>query len=46
MAIGKDPPDHLPAGRDPQDMFAKDGLVGELKTALTEWTCPTFMKSV
>ena len=36
MAIEKDLPDQLLAGRDPQDLFAKDGLVDELKKALSE----------
>jgi putative transposase len=34
MAIKKDVLDQLLAGRDPQDVFAKDGLVDELKKAL------------
>jgi putative transposase len=34
MAIKKDTLDQLLAGRDPQDVFAKDGLVDELKKAL------------
>jgi putative transposase len=36
MAINKDVLDHLLAGRDPNDVFAKDGLVDELKKALSE----------
>ena len=36
MAIEKDLLDQLLAGRDPQDLFAKDGLVDELKKALSE----------
>jgi putative transposase len=34
MAIRKDTLDQLLAGRDPRDVFAKDGLVDELKKAL------------
>jgi len=34
MAIKKDVLDQLLAGRDPQEVFAKDGLVDELKKAL------------
>jgi putative transposase len=34
MAIKKDVLDQLLAGRDPQEIFAKDGLVDELKKAL------------
>ena len=33
MAIRKDTLDQLLAGRDPRDVFAKDGLVDELKKA-------------
>ena len=36
MAIEKDLPDQLLAGRDPKDVFNKDGLVDELKKALSE----------
>ena len=36
MAIEKDLLDQLLAGREPQDLFAKDGLVDELKKALSE----------
>ncbi len=36
MAIEKALLDQLLAGRDPQDLFAKDGLVDELKKALSE----------
>ncbi len=36
MAIEKELLDHLLAGRDPQELFAKDGLVDELKKALSE----------
>ncbi len=36
MAIEKDLLDQLLADRDPQDLFAKDGLVDELKKALSE----------
>lgn len=36
MAIEKDILDQLLAGRDPKDLFAKDGLVDELKKALSE----------
>lgn len=36
MAIEKDVLDQLLAGRDPQDLFGKDGLVDELKKALSE----------
>ncbi len=36
MAIEKDILDQLLAGRDPQDLFGKDGLVDELKKALSE----------
>ena len=47
MAIEKELLDQLLAGRDPQDLFAKDGLVAELKKALSErlqvgcFRCPT-----
>ena len=36
MAIEKDLLDKLLAGRDPKDVFNKDGLVDELKKALSE----------
>ncbi len=36
MAIDKELLDQLLAGRDPQELFAKDGLVDELKKALSE----------
>ena len=36
MAIEKEVLDQLLAGRDPQELFAKDGLVDELKKALSE----------
>jgi len=36
MAIEKDILDQLLAGRDPKELFAKDGLVDELKKALSE----------
>jgi len=36
MAIEKEVLDQLLAGRDPQEVFAKDGLVDELKKALSE----------
>ena len=36
MAIEKDLLDQLLAGRDPKDVFDKDGLVDELKKALSE----------
>ena len=36
MAIEKDVLDQLLAGRDPKDVFGKDGLVDELKKALSE----------
>ena len=36
MAIEKDLVDQLLAGRDPKDVFNKDGLVDELKKALSE----------
>ena len=36
MAIDKDELDQLLAGRDPQELFAKDGLLDELKKALSE----------
>lgn len=36
MAIEKDVLDQLLAGRDPQDVFAQDGLLDELKKALSE----------
>jgi len=36
MAIEKDVLDQLLAGRDPQELFAKDGLLDELKKALSE----------
>ncbi len=36
MAIDKELLDQLLAGRDPQDLFARDGLIDELKKALSE----------
>ena len=36
MAIDKDMLDQLLAGREPQELFAKDGLLDELKKALSE----------
>ena len=36
MAIEKDILDQLLAGRDPKEVFNKDGLVDELKKALSE----------
>jgi putative transposase len=36
MAIDKDVLDQLLAGRDPHELFAKDGLLDELKKALSE----------
>lgn len=36
MAIKKDILDQLLAGRDPKDVFAKDGLLDDLKKALAE----------
>ena len=36
MAIEKDILDQLLAGRDPQEIFSRDGLVDELKKALSE----------
>ncbi len=36
MGIEKDLLDQLLAGRDPKDVFSKDGLVDELKKALSE----------
>ena len=36
MAIEKALLDQLLAGRDPRELFAKDGLVDELKKALSE----------
>ena len=36
MAIEKEVLDQLLAGRDPQELFAKDGLLDELKKALSE----------
>jgi len=36
MAIEKDVLDQLLAGRDPKDVFSRDGLVDELKKALSE----------
>ena len=36
MAIEKDVLDRLLDGRDPKDVFNKDGLVDELKKALSE----------
>ena len=36
MAIEEEILDDLLAGRDPQEVFAKDGLVDELKKALSE----------
>lgn len=34
MAIEKELLDRLPAGRDPQELFAKDGLLDDLKAPL------------
>ena len=36
MAIEKELLDQLLAGRDPRELFARDGLVDELKKALSE----------
>ena len=36
MAIEKEVLEQLLAGRDPQELFTKDGLVDELKKALSE----------
>lgn len=36
MAIEKEVLDHLLEGRDPKELFAKDGLLDELKKALSE----------
>ena len=36
MAIDKDVLDQLLAGREPGELFAKDGLLDELKKALSE----------
>ncbi|BCH23250.1 hypothetical protein MesoLjLb_42040 [Mesorhizobium sp. L-8-3] len=36
MAIEKELLDQLLAGRDPRDLFAKDGLLDDLKKALSE----------
>jgi putative transposase len=36
MAIEKDFLDQLLAGRDPKDVFNKDGLIDELQKALSE----------
>jgi len=36
MVIDKDILDQLVAGRDAQELFAKDGLIDELKKALSE----------
>jgi len=36
MAIDKELLDQLLAGRDPQELFARDGLIDELKKALSE----------
>ena len=36
MAIDKEVLDKLRAGRDPEELFAKDGLLDELKKALSE----------
>ena len=36
MATDKDVQDQLPAGRDLQKLFARDGLLDELKKALSE----------
>ncbi len=35
MAIDKEVLDQLLAGRDPQELFARDGLIDELKKALS-----------
>ena len=44
MAIEKDLLDQLLAGRDPKDVFNKDGLVDELKKALSERILNTEME--
>jgi putative transposase len=36
LAIEKELPDQLLAGRDPNEVFAKDGLLDDLKKALSE----------
>ena len=36
MAIEKDVLDQLLSGRDPRELFSKDGLIDELKKALSE----------
>ena len=36
MAIKKDTVDQLLSGRDPKEVFSKDGLFDELKKALAE----------
>jgi hypothetical protein len=43
MAIEKDILDQLLSGRDPKEVFSRDGLVDELKKALSEriWVGPT-----
>jgi putative transposase len=43
MAIKKDTLDQLLVGRDPKDVFNKDGLFDELKKALAErkTVCPS-----
>jgi hypothetical protein len=45
MAIKKDTLDGLLAGRDPQAIFAKDGLFDELKKALAERVLCGFRRS-
>ncbi len=37
MAIDKEVLGQLLAGRDPQELFAKDGLLDELKRASADW---------
>jgi putative transposase len=39
MAIDKDLLDQLLAERDPKDLFSRNGLLDEMKKALSELTC-------
>ena len=39
MAIEKDVLDQLLSGRDPRQLFSKDGLIDELKKALSDGFC-------
>lgn len=44
MAIEKELLDQLLAGRDPSEVFSKDGLLDDLKKALSESPIQKFMR--